>query len=322
MKKILSLLVVLAVFLSCGVSAKATVVMDWVTIGDTGNVADVHGDGYGRVDSIYQIGKYEVTTGQYTKFLNAVAAADTYGLYNTDMWANEYGCKIERSGSAGSYNYSVASDYANRPVNYVSFWDASRFANWLHNGQRTGIQDNTTTEDGAYTLTSDGISNNTVTRNPDAVIFVPTENEWYKAAYYDGDTAIYYDYPTGTDSVPSNVLIEPDPGNNANFYQDGYTIGSPYWRTEVGEFENSASPYGIFDQGGNVWEWNETITDLPYRGIRGGAFNYVGNLQASSRYSTDPTFELDNFGFRVAQVPEPCTIILIALGGLALRKRK
>jgi len=317
MKKILALLVVLGVFLSCNTNVKATVQMDWVIIGDAGNLAD--DNGYGSVDRAYQISKYELTATQYAEFLNAVAVTDMYGLYNPDMWTSEYGCKIQKSGSPGSYSYSVASDYAKRPVNYVSFWDACRFANWLHNGQGDGD-----TEIGAYTLTTDGISNNTVTRNPDALVFIPTEDEWYKAAYYKGGgtNTGYWDYPTGTDSLPSNELIDPDPGNNANFYQDGYTIGSPYWRSEVGKFEDSASPYGTFDQGGNVWEWNETITDLPYRGIRGGAFNYVGNLQASSRYSTDPTFELDNFGFRVAQVPEPCTIILLALGGLALRKKQ
>ena len=74
----------------------------------------------GAVGYTYNIGKYEVTAGQYTEFLNAVAKTDTYGLYNTNMWSSTYGCKIQQSGSSGSYTYSVASDYANRPVNYVA----------------------------------------------------------------------------------------------------------------------------------------------------------------------------------------------------------
>ena len=98
----------------------------------------------------YQIGKYEVTAGQYTEFLNAVADSDTYGLYSTLMGdILNYGANIQRTGSSPNYSYSVAADWANRPVNYVSFWDAARFANWLHNGQPTGPQGPGTTEDGA-----------------------------------------------------------------------------------------------------------------------------------------------------------------------------
>ena len=90
---------------------------------------------------------------------------------------------------------------------------------------------------------------------------IPTEDEWYKAAYHknDGVTGNYWLYPTQSNNVPSNDSINPDPGNNANFYQNGYTIGSPDYLTAVGEFENSDSAYGTFDQGGNVWEWNETL---------------------------------------------------------------
>ncbi|MHC4066385.1 MAG: SUMF1/EgtB/PvdO family nonheme iron enzyme, partial [Planctomycetota bacterium] len=126
--------------------------IDTVTVGNPGNADDTHGDGYGGVAYIYNIGKYEVTAGQYCEFLNAVADTDTYGLYNTDMWSDTYGCKIQRSGSSPNYTYSVAPDWADRPVNYVSWGDAARFANWLHNGQPTGPQDLTTTEDGSYFL--------------------------------------------------------------------------------------------------------------------------------------------------------------------------
>ena len=78
----------------------------------------------------------------------------------------------------------MAADWANRPVNYVSFWDAARFANWLHNGQPTGPQGPGTTEGGAY----HDVGNQTLFgRNAGAKFFIPTENEWYKAAYHDQD---------------------------------------------------------------------------------------------------------------------------------------
>jgi len=300
------------------------VTIDLVPVGNPGNANDIHGDGYGGVDYPYWIGKYEVTTGQYTEFLNAVAATDTYGLYSAYMWSSDYGCKIQQSGSAGNYSYLVAADRANRPVNFVSWGDAARFANWLHNGQPSGPQGDSTTEDGAYDL--NGATSTTalmaITRASDATWFIPTEDEWYKAAYHknDGVTGNYFDYPTASDTVPSNDLMDPDPGNNANFWRgDDTTIGSPYYMTVVGEFENSESPYGTFDQGGNLWEWNETeIYAGSSRGLRGGFWSsFSVNLHASNRNDFDPTNEYDVVGFRVASVPEPGSITLLLFGAVA-----
>ena len=321
--KVMTMCLVMAV-LAIG-SAAMAVDIETVPVGNAGNAAD--STGYGSMAYEYNIGKYEVTAGQYVAFLSSVAATDAYGLYNSSMWSNTYGCKIQRSGTSGSYTYGVASDYANRPVNYVSWGDSARFANWLHNDQPTGAQGAGTTETGAYTL--NGAMTDAellvVSRNANWQWAITSEDEWYKAAYHknDGVTGNYFDSPTSSDSVPSNDLITPDPGNNANFYQSGYTIGSPYYRTEVGEFENSDSPYGTFDQGGNVWEWNEAILYGSYRGLRGGAF-YDGDytLLASYRDIYDPTDEISGVGFRVSEVPEPATICLLGLGGLMLRRKR
>ena len=308
-----------------------------VPVGNPGNAGELSGVGaggygsdaiVGSVGYSYNIGKYEVTAGQYTEFLNAVAKTDAYGLYNTSMWSHDYGCKIQRSGSSGSYKYSVASDWANRPVNYVSWGDSARFANWLHNGQPTGTQDLTTTEDGAYYLNgaTTGAALTAVTRKLNWKWAIPSEDEWYKAAYHknDGVTGNYFDYPTSSDSVPSNVLGNPtDPGNNATYDNGGYTIAGPYWRTEVGAHENSDSPYGTFDQGGNVWEWNEAVFGESYRGLRGGSFLNDGSpLHASYRYYFSPAFEGYLAGFRVSEVPEPATIVMLALAGVGILRRK
>ena len=329
-------IVCVAAIVAALVSTASAVDIETVPVGNPGNANDTYGSGYGGVTYEYNIGKYEVTAGQYTEFLNAVAVTDPYGLYNTDMsyGQNGRGCRITRSGSSDSYTYSVASDRANRPVNYVSFWDACRFANWLGNGQGAG-----STETGAYTMTSGGMSANTITRNAGATWVVTSQDEWYKAAYYDGGTSSYYDYPTSSDTAPGyvndsgnlsgtgNPFTEggTDPGNYATYDADGGIdgIGSPYYRTIVGEWENSDSPYGTFDQGGNVGEWNEAIIGS-YRGMRGGSFSGSDDyyLHAAFRGYYSPTYEYYGLGFRVSEVPEPATMAILVLGGIGILRRR
>jgi len=282
------------------VSVTFGVNIETITVVNPGNIAD--STTYGSVDYIYNIGKYEVTVGQYTEFLNAVAATDTYGLYHLSM-------QIHRSGSSGSYTYSPAAGWENRPVTYVCWGDAARFANWLHNGQPIGAQDLTTTEDGAYFLNG-AISKAAlmaVSRETDWMWAITSENEWYKAAYHMADHGVagdYWTFPTSNNNTPG-ITFSPDPGNNANYYKNGYTIGSPYFITEVGEFENSPSPYGTFDQGGNVWEWNEGVRDASSRGIRGGSYG-DGDYYMAKSYRGDfgrlgPDLGTGQVGFRVCQ---------------------
>ena len=150
-----------------------------------------------------------------------------------------------------------------------------------------------------------------VVREPDATWVIPTENEWYKAAYHanDGVTGNYFLSPLGHSSSVSNDLIDPDPGNNATFSGGtvgDWTIGAPYYRTEVGAHENSESPYGTFDQGGNVQEFNETVPEPDIRGIRGGSWFWgLGSLFADSRpidmHSSD---QFSDLGFRVATLAD------------------
>jgi formylglycine-generating enzyme required for sulfatase activity len=318
------LVVVLAAELSLArAPAAASVVIETVFVGNPGNAGDpIQFQGtFGAVGYEFAIAKYEVTAGQYAAFLSAVAATDPYGLYDARMWTHAQGCKIERTGAPGSYLYAVAPDWANRPVNFVSWGDAARFANWLSNAQPTGAAGPSTTEDGSYLLNGKMSDQELedVLREPDATWVIPTENEWYKAAYHrnDGVTGNYFTFPTATSSAVSNDLIDPDPGNNATFQRSpgaDFTIGPPYYRTEIGAHENSESAYGTFDQGGNVLEFNETVPEHDIRGIRGGSW-FWGDISKFSRpvdmHSSD---EFSDLGFRVANA-QPGTVSVPPGGG-------
>jgi formylglycine-generating enzyme required for sulfatase activity len=317
MHKSMTIAAVAAAVLACVSGVRADVVMDWITVGDPGNAGQISGSGapgggngiqgiVGDMDDAYNISKYEVTAGQYTEFLNAVSADDTHGLYGSGMWTHNYGCKIEQAGSSPNYTYTLAVERADRPVNFVDWYDTLRFANWMHNGQPTGAQGPSTTEDGAYdmSLGSD------VVRKPGAQVFLPTENEWYKAAYYKsgGTDAGYWIYPTSSDSEPGRDMTEvTNAGNNVNRFrivpEDPFPIDPPFYQTVAGEFELSVSPYGTFDQGGNVWEWTEIwIPGSSTRLLRGGSFaDEALTLKAGYRaYDFPPSNEHQYYGFRVA----------------------
>jgi len=328
-----SRLVLAAVTLVLSASAASAITIDMVTVGNPGNAPDTRYNptGFGAVGYTYQIGKFEVTAGQYTAFLNAVAKADIHGLYNFLM-SDVGGCKIERSGSFGAYTYSVPTDYADRPVNIISWGDATRFANWLSNGQPTGGENLSTTEDGSYFL--NGATSNAalvaVTRKPNATWVIPSEDEWYKAAYYDPNRpggAGYWDYATKSNTVP---ISEAPPGHaeppgSANYYSASGFVDPLHYLTEVGAYTLSPSAYDTFDQGGNVNEWNEALISGSMgltRGVRGGAFNDGFNLAADKRvYQSWPQFGYPASGFRVASVasiPEPSSIALLGVGAISL----
>ncbi len=306
--------------------------IDYVRVGDPGNAGEQsrladYGDStyYGSVSYVYNIGKYEVTNAQYIEFLNAVATVgDPNSLYNTSTVAKVRGT-IDRAGSGTAGDPWVYApkendaNWLNRPVNYVSWYDTLRFCNWLHNGQ---LADASTTEDGAYDMSL----GKSVVRKPGAKVFLPSKDEWYKAAYYKGgeDNAGYWDFPTQSDTAPT---AEAPPGadmsnGSANYYDDSF-VDPTYYTTSVGAYaaKPSDSPYGTFDQGGNLWEWNETDTvygDGRSRGMRGGNWGSGSSyhLLASTRSSGNPASEGYGIGFRVASVPEPGSIILLLTGAL------
>jgi formylglycine-generating enzyme required for sulfatase activity len=286
----------------------------------------------------FHIGKYEFTNSQYVEFLNGVdpTGANALALYDSNMSSFAVG-GINFSGAApNGSKFAVKPGQGNNPVLFVSWYDAIRVANWLHNGQGNGD-----TENGAYTLlggTPTPTNGNSIMRNLGAKWWLPSEDEWYKAAYHknDGATGSYWDYPTATDTEPFSDqppgVDAPTQSNTANFvkndgiangYDDGFAVtgsglfvNSQNYLTDVGAYLFSTSSYGTFDQGGNVFEWNESLINSSFRGRRGGLWSNLSSLLAASHRNFDNPFAgSDGIGFRLATIPEPGSMFL-AIGGI------
>jgi formylglycine-generating enzyme len=282
--------------------ASAQITIPTVPIGNPGNAADPR-TSRGAVAYTYNIGATEVTNAQYAAFLNAKAASDPFNLYNAGMGGSFGG--IIRSGTDGSFTYSTVAGRENNPVNFVSFWDTTRFANWLHNGQGSGD-----TETGAYTL--GGVTNpvsSSVIRIAGARWFVASENEWYKAAYFQpasegGPASNYWLHPT------HGLFPTPARANLTSVF--GPAVGNTL---PVGSFAPNFQ--GTFDMAGNVTEWNEALSFGSFRGQRGGSFSESDAFTESIRpVFSAPTAESANVGFRVAQLPPPPPCVGDANGDL------
>lgn len=348
-----SLAFCVAIALTCLMAAQSVAIeIDTVPVGNSHNPADTRSSFWsvGAVDHSYRIAKTEVTHAQYVEFLNAVAKNDVYGLFfQQDPNSSVYG--IKRHGSPGNFSYSVRPDvpgkapdgtaysFANKPVAGVSWLDAIRFTNWLHNGQGNGD-----TESGAYTLLGPYTTNfagasaipsniNAITRNPGARWWLPSQDEWYKAAYYNPDSATYALFATGSSSMPTFGPPSTDNGNSANYclgfsncsFPATGVVGFPL--TDVGAYAKSSSPYGTFDQTGNVHEWTESSYLNEYRIGRGGSWGEtLGNHESVSFHFFPPNHQRNNdvMGFRVATVPEPLLqpiVFAVLLCAVRLRAR-
>jgi formylglycine-generating enzyme required for sulfatase activity len=297
---------------------------------------------YGGVSYSYRIGTTEVTNAQYADFLNAKAASDPLGLYNANSSPSG---GITQSGVSGGFTYAIRANMGDKPVNGVSWYDSIRFANWLNNGQGTGD-----TETGAYTLGALGAggvptNGDSITRNVGATWFLPSQDEWYKAAYYQpaaqgGPPENYWIFATGVNVSPAHANSVGDisnPGNNIANYT--FLAG---WNGSGGEGNvttvGSAGPlsqsfYGTSDQTGNVAEWNDTSVTFfgqSHRGAGGGSYDsFTEDVWSNRSTRADlPVGMRADLGFRVASVadsvPEPSAAVLagVAFGfGWLLRKR-
>jgi formylglycine-generating enzyme required for sulfatase activity len=296
--------------------------IDFVTVGDPGNAGDAvtfknKTLNVGQVDYGYRIGKYEITNAMWYYFEQVV--------------------------TNGSSSWTLND---NKPVAGRTLGDAMRFVNMLHNLATNG---SFSTESGVYKMGNPALGqspyiaymwdeyyqweNPDGTKNPyrhkDAKYFLPSRDEWYKAAYYKGGSPNvgYWDYATQSDILP--ITEGPSLGSNSANYGWMSSQG-PGTFTDVGSYPNSVSAYGTLDQNGNASEWTEpTINgDIISSQIDNGSYldMYGGNWYLSGAYLRDPfsnssfgvvnTVRIDQLGFRVASVKESVTKApVFSLGG-------
>jgi formylglycine-generating enzyme required for sulfatase activity len=290
--------------------------IEFVDIGNPGNAADTTGapNPAGWVPYVYRMGKYEISRDMITK----ANTAGSLGIDLQDM--SRFG------GNVGTH-----------PSTGVSWNEAARFVNWLNTSEgllpayKFAVQPG----EGGYDANANillwesgdaGYNSANPFRNELAYYFLPSVDEWYKAAYYDPSSSGYFNYPTGSDSAPTPVAS----GTTAGTAVYGQSLSpGPADITLAG----GLSPYGTMGQGGNVWEWEETEYNLTNdnagssRGLRGSGWGGVsGELRAFIRGNGLPTHEDYWIGFRVASVPEPGSITLLGCGLVAAlmwwRRRK
>jgi formylglycine-generating enzyme required for sulfatase activity len=191
---------------------------NFLSVSDSNNTVD--SNGYGGVSYGYSVCDHTVTNQEYVEFLNSVDQSGTNpnNIYTSAMSSSGRGGIVFSSGGVTGEKYSTKINMSNKPVNYINWYNAARYSNWLHNNKPIGTPSPSTTEDGAYTLSGNtGFPN----RNVSAKYFIPNENEWYKSAYYKsgGTSAGYWTYATSNNTAPTPVC--------ANSVGDGDPMCNP-----------------------------------------------------------------------------------------------
>jgi sulfatase modifying factor 1 len=266
--------------------------IEFVPVGDAGNASDLPFI-WGDVSYRYRIGKFEISEQI-----------------------------IDKANAEGGLGITKDTRGPDKPATSITWFEAAKFVNWLN--QDAGFPAAYKFDSGGnfqlWQRTDPGFDPNNLYRNRHARYVLPSTDEWYKAAYYDPVGDVYYDYPTGSDTVPDGIDSVGDLLFDAVFY-DGASNPQPNDITNVGLL----SPFGTAGQGGNVLEWEETASNLnndeatEHRRIQGGSWVTSANLLASSHLGggVAPLVENGTVGFRVASIPEPHAVILFTFGWMS-----
>jgi len=330
----------------------------WQQVGSMGNAANINGNGLGRVTYNYKISAFDTTISQYVDFLNGSYAGKQglYGVWNAFIGTGQTNITSAitqtLNSATGTYSYTLNNtadyDYTNKPVNFVNWFSAARFVNWHANGM--DATSTTATETGSYTLNGK-TTGDIVPRNANATIFLPSADEWNKAAFYNADTQSYYLWATSSNSPspPTAVLPtgnNPVQGANTANWRAG-RLANDVRMTDVGTYVDTKSPYGLFDMYGNVTQMTDTMgtitsgTNANYGQFQAFGGSYATTTAQSSRWNSNNAVEFragapstlgvgtSTIGFRVAAfvVPEPGNMVAAAMGiggliGVQIMKRR
>ena len=278
--------------------------LDFTTIGNPGNAADRNG--FGSVGYDYRIGTYEISQIQLSSAVGSGLAHVTAGAWSGD-----------------------------KPAANMSWYESAAFVNWLNTSKGFTPAYNLTWSGSTWsmalwTVSNAGYDANNEYRSSLAKYFLPSENEFYKAAFGKSDGTDYYLYPTASNTAPTAVTSGTTSGTAV--YNQGWIPPGPASIYQAG----GLSSYGTMGQGGNIQEWQESSSDGTnnnvgdQRMVRGGYWYGSSSdaLDSSTRSSFGPSTDIVNLGLRVAgvsgivpdnpAVPEPSTYALIGLGALVM----
>jgi len=254
--------------------------LDFTAIGNAGNAAD--NTGYGSVGYTYRMGTYAISQ-------NQIDAATASGMQNV---------------VAGAWR-------GDQPAANMSWYEAAAFVNWLNTSKGFHPAYNLSWSKSTWSMalwksTEAGYDANNLYRNSLAKYFLPSENEFCKAAWGKKNGKGYYDYSTASNTPPDSVASGTSAGTGVFKQSSGQGPASVY---EAG----GLSSYGTMGQGGNISQWLESAWDginnsaSESRGVRGGSWkdNRYG-LWFSSRliYGNSPDFGNNSLGFRVASIAD------------------
>ena len=293
----------------------------------------------GSVDYRYGITTREVTHAEYLVFLNAFAPhIDATGVSPNSSQASTKGISFVGRDGNGVPSFLLPAANANKPAE-MGWRFAARFANWMHHGAPTGSDVPAWVfETGAYNTSTfitnpDGSRNDQASRSVDARFWIPTQDEWNKAAFWDpnhsgDDEGGYWMYPNASDERLTPGF--PDEGGQTNFGMDQQTL--PGLPEEVGSYPNEQSPWGLVDLSGGVQEWTESLLAGAevnrYRHVAGPGMHRTETLLL---YGDHIGWNINQFswpespiaGFRLAMaIPSPGAFLWLTFLSGPLMKRK